>query len=799
MSAKEGQSSASWNMQQNNAAEGSLFRTGFLSTLSSNPTMTRSVNPSGLPRSAKVVCGLITRIGAGTNDCTLLAGNRFIGCSFASPLVSHTFGYSFAALPVEGSYAVAVVTNESSAKGVVIAILPYGNWTKDNSPVKVPSQELNPYKPHGYSVVSAYRTPVEDPKFEFTVNSWSNRPSDVVPGEFCILNEHRAGLRLGPLSAEIRGGGAFVRAERLDDEVRIGSTTFTIWSALDCFRSMNDRGYISGELRESSYQGERLGLDGLSASSEASVGSESNPRVKEFRGYLGGQRSTFFLRPKTPSSPEEGVATEHVSESGKILTRSASGISMELYDKIPVPKRVMEYWDPKGNRDDAKHEAKTPFDFGADPHTVAMKAYDAIAWNQRNDYLHFDGYDKDFDTPEEGDIDTPGDSDRDPSSSRDDLRKNSHRRAGLHIMPDGSVIIRDAWGSEIVLSGGNVYINTCGSILSTAHKDTVIFSGDSSVMKSRDGTVTAESSNGVVEIHGGRHVTMVGGTDGADVGGVLIESLGSGDGTVSTEVLGTKSTVNGVVVKSMKSGVAIEGKNIFGLGEDNIRISTGKDGDKRTGSIVVSTNALHSSFGASATFMSDGGDLRISPSGIVGVTKGGISLLARKDVTIVQNKKYLGVPQWVPVKKIDETIDGMLDNYGDMNEFLQSSEIMSPYDWASFRDSILAVMGRSEDYHTTVGTEPYVPSSSFTMYQPSWHWLRSKYPELIVVSPEKWNQGECKVNGSNAWPGKSALEGGRFVVMGDNPNLDGNGYSKSRSSLKDSCETEDRSISEFEL
>ena len=799
MSKQRNLTSAEWNTLTNASATAGLLRTGSLSTYSMNPTMNRVVTPMGSTGSATVAFGRILRVGAGTYDCMVLIGNRMIGCSFAGTMVSHTFGHSFAALPVEGSSAVVVIPEYDETQGIVIAIFPFGNWALDNTPIKMKSQRLDPYEPkHGYEAVSAYRTPIEDPDYEFKLNSSSNRPMDIIPGEFAILNEHRVGVRLGTFSSEIRGGGAFVRAERLDDEIRIGSLAFTMWTALDCFRSFNDCGLISGELKECSFQGERLGFTGLQLPDEDSAGEESHPRVKEFRGYLGNQRGTFFLRPETPDKPEEGVASSHISQSGKMLTRSASGISLELYDRIPIPKRVKEYWDPK-EKDKCELNPREPFDFGDNPHTVAMKAYDSIAWNQKNDYMSFDDYGDDFETPQEEDLKSPEDPDRDPQGSTDSLSRNKHRRAGLHIMPDGSVIIRDAWGSELVLSGGNVYINTCGNIISMAHNDTVFLSGNSTVMKARDGAVTAASSNGVVEVHGGKHVTIVGGADGKAEGGVLIEALGSSSGTMSKESLGLKSMVNGVVIKSMKSDIAVEGKNIIGLGEENIRVATGKDGDKRKGNIYVSTDQVFTSTQKGAYTIADNGVFHIGNNGIMGISEKSLTLLSKKTAIIVQNSKYLGVPQWIPVDKISETIDDILDNIGNTNDTLQSDKILRPYDWKSFKDDILAVMGSSDDYRTATGIEPYNPAASFTIYQPSWEWLRDKYPELISVVPEKWDEKEYRVNESNSWPGKKAMEDGKFVVLKENPNLNSEGYSKPREDLEDSCETEERSISEFVL
>lgn len=798
MSKHRNLTSSEWNTMTNASAMAGQLRTGNLSTYSINPTMNRVVTPMGSTGSASVSFGRILRVGAGTYDCMVLIGNRMIGCSFASTMVSHTFGYSFAALPVEGSSAVVVLPEYDETHGIVIAIFPFGNWVSDDTPIQMKSQELDPYSPHGYTTVSAYKTPIEDPDYEFKLNSSSNRPMDVIPGEFAVLNEHRAGLRFGTFSAEIRGGGAFVRAERLDDEIRIGSLAFTMWTALDCFRSFNDQGIISGESKECSFQGERLGFRGLFLPSEDSAGGESHPRVKEFRGYLGSQRNTFVLRPETPEEPEEGVATSHVSQSGKILTRSASGISLELYDRIPIPKRVKEYWDPQEKGKIELHP-KSPFDFGDNPHTVAMKAYDSIAWNQRNDYMSFDNYGDDFSVPQEDEIPSPGDPDRDPQGSMDSLRKNNHRRAGLHIMPDGSVIIRDAWGSELVLSGGNVYINTCGSVISTAHRDTVFMSGKGVVMKAREGAVTADSAEGVVEIHGKRHVTIVGGADGQSEGGVLIEALGTSNGTRSDEKLGLYSAVNGVVIKAMQSDVAVEGKNIKALGEKDIKIATGEDGTERKGTIVLASESLRASVQNNVAVTAPESILYVGKSGIQAMSSGSIHLWSKSGFTMVQNKKYLGVPQWVPVDDIDDVLDRILDVYDEVNDLFQDSKSMAPYDWKSFKEKILAVMGRSEDYNTISGTEPYFTSSKFTMYQPSWQWLRDKYPELITIVPTNWDMGEYTVNKSVSWPGKRALEEGKFVVLNDNPNLNGEGYSKKRPVLKDNCPTDERPISDFML
>lgn len=103
-------------------------------------------------------------------------------------------------------------------------------------------------------------------------------------------------------------------------------------------------------------------------------------------------------------------------------------------------------------------------------------------------------------------------------------------KAMIAITEDGSIVLQDAHGDQITMSGGNIYLSASHDIIEVAGRNRVSISGRDSVVKAsrhldlsaQEGRITAIASD---------QATLMGGLNGHS--GVLIESRGNYHGVVT--------------------------------------------------------------------------------------------------------------------------------------------------------------------------------------------------------------------------------------------------------------------------
>ena len=627
---------------------------------------------------------------------------------------------------------------------------------------------------------------------------WSNAEqwNDILPGESFVTNENRCGVVTTMYDVELTGGASFIRMGRIDDEIRIRSTNFTKWTSHQALKEFNDGGLISSEGREYLYQGEYLGDRGRSISGykkpSETKDKEPRPRTRWWKGFLGNLFSWFAVRPRySKDSEDTGLASIHVSQAGNVMARAAGGISLERYDEIPVPHRLKEEWDPEGDREvDVKHKPMFHFDLSSDPHAVGLLKSSQMAWEQKSAYQRFDELKKDFKVQQESEVKRPETGDEDPFGSQEaNLSEYQGRKAGVFIGPDGSVIIRDAWGSEIVMEGGNVTINTPGNVITTANRNVVSIAGQTVAVRGAKGAdVTAD--DGHVHIQSKKVVEIAGGSDKSS-GGVLIESLGEGPAVSAPEEAGDAALVSGVVIKSEKGGVSLSGKYTYVTGLDDVFITGGDNGSERNGSVFIDGENVIATGARTAGMVVKTSACLLAESGALLVSDEGSALVAGKSAMII-NGDQIPIP-WV---SIDRTPD--LSKIKDIWDALQSSDIIQPMDWQNLVKNAMFSFRKSSELKTDQGLAPWKPNG-FKMYQPYWQVMKDLGVDTVVSTPSKLEVEA--VHSSKCWPGKEAMDSGKFVTASSGSLNVGGQYasSKSRESLKDSVSVEEKSFSEFKV
>lgn len=726
--------------------------------------------------------GKVVRSGVAGYDFTVDVNGMQVPCTMLQHQTSNGFGCSDGAIPVEGSNVVVLMREGGMGFGWIIGSMPNAQYTVPNKkPAKktfyqdYPDPATNVYKQN-----AAYFVPYQKNARPDRIWANSNRPTDVLPGESASINENCCGTVTSMYDVEITGGNSFIRVGSLDDEIRMRSTNYTKWTAAQAVHEFNDGGLVSSEGRDYAYQGELLGAEGRKGpetpdkNPSSTEGREPRPRTRFWKGFLGNLYSLFFVRArKRKDEFDQGLGSIHVSQSGNAMVRMAGGVSLERYDAIPVPKRLKAEWDPEGDREiDTKHEPLEPFDLGDDPCAAGLLKSSQMAWEQKLMYQRFDELKKDFSTPEEKDVPPLENEDGDPFGSKTELKKYAGRRAGVFIGPDGSVIIRDAWGSEIVMAGGNVFVNASGSVVTTAHRDAVTMAGGSTVLR---GSKSAEmtSDDGHVRLQAYRMVEIAGGTD-KSPGGVLIQALGEGPQVNAKQGAGDQARLSGVVIRAHESGVSLSAKDTYVTGRERVFVTGGMDGNQRSGDVFIN--------GKNVIATGSEGVSSVVKDNTCAVTQSGAFLMSDSGSAYVYGD-YAMIQSGDQVPVVWDAVDpSQIPDLTDLDKLwakMQEGKLIRPFNWTNLERFAQFSFRSSSQSGTDKGLSGN--DTEFRMYEPYWQVMGDLGSPLVKETGRELEVD--LVNETLCWPGKEAAQSGKFArVSVFNLNVD-DAVSKARSAV----------------
>lgn len=418
----------------------------------------------------------------------------------------------------------------------------------------------------------------------------NRRPTDVVDGEHVISNEFGVLMGLYQQLATLKASElAQVQCFLLDDMVRIISHNFQHYTVLGEYNIWHDGTKIMAEFGATHKAAEAYGTPAVTSDTGSPTFTEVDKhdvkddkdyykieederrkaveRFKLFLGSVGDFLHLFVVRPdpnnkpklnqQDPDKPDTGLCDIHIGTDGGLHLRSVKEVFLEKTNWIRVPHRKSLPEDPNGDdAENLQYEKKQKFGFNdgykykGNPFTYALQIRDYVAFvNEKCGYQNFKKHEKDFyvndDVNSENSLKSFGPVDKDTDLYQQDYEL---RTAGIYLMPNGGITIRDAWNSAIVLEGGNVYIQPAKDVIQQPLRSFIVKAGGHINMDCKK-HIDLSSTKEAVRIKSEKSQYFY-----SEKGGIVMETKGEKDNTGKPDPKNEAiEEVGGIVFKSKLS------------------------------------------------------------------------------------------------------------------------------------------------------------------------------------------------------------------------------------------------------
>lgn len=343
-------------------------------------------------------------------------------------------------------------------------------------------------------------------------------------------------------------------------------------------------------------------------------------REQHIHGYLGQGGRTQLITPVSDGAVHryssetilQGLAEDGLTADGMRYIRSARGFLLERAPILPQPKIMKRPEDLSGDTPSNYKfcgifgSGTTPSvqsgpEGGSDLHlveTAALRDRNAYTFNWQA--LHpFYYHAEDYYLPNDSDMpqaSTVADTVPDFSSLSDDdtlplapsftfwiddrygLEAYYASRSAFALLPGGGVSLTDAWGSELRMVGGKIFINAPGDVVITSGRNILSQAGWNNAVKANY-CVEVAAEAGDARIKAEQKVMIMGGNNGC--GGVEIESRASG---IAFQRTTPEDTVAGILLIAPESAIALVGTGLlldtgsYGESDSHMVFNAGDEG-----------------------------------------------------------------------------------------------------------------------------------------------------------------------------------------------------------------------------
>jgi hypothetical protein len=337
----------------------------------------------------------------------------------------------------------------------------------------------------------------------------------------------------------------------------------------------------------------------------------------------------------------------------------------------------------------------------------------------------------------------------------------------LFVEEDGSVIIRDAWGSEVYMRGGNINISCAGTVYTQPGESIVQMAGKDAIIKAKNSIDLSSTDKDVrIKAEGNMHLY-------SKDGGMLLETESSGGSThgFSEGAEGEDVNSRGITLKAQTSRVFLWG--------DTVHLSAVRDVIlEATGRILnLASNFL--SFCSRTIVANDSGsDGLLIGSGSSRLVGGNVGIHGTSGANVTRGSEVMVPLQWVDAQDIATPLQRNMEAQADVFDEDYLAEY-APGD----RDPIKFTFRTGTQYGTDKASEVDPDASDFFMYQTPWQRLVENGSDLIQGSSDTWP--ENAVNDTYPYPGREKYDGSAYITLGQETNVESDGQVKDRQTLQD--------------
>ena len=419
--------------------------------------------------------------------------------------------------------------------------------------------------------------------------------------------------------------------------------------------------------------------------------------------------------------------------------------------------------------------------------------FDRQAYDLKNQYARVDGQgtqNPDYYVPQEEDLSPLADKydSQFTNSETVKLNKFDDRHAGIYIGEDGSIILRDAWGSEIVMLGGNITLSCAGNIMVLPGKSQLTIAGDDIVQKAQN-SVDIHASKHDVRLSATRNMEILGGGDETQhSGGVIIESRGKGAGAWDGEEKGESAMASGITLRTNKQAIVIDGQYLIARSRKNTRILSGDkelDGEIGIGAKYIRSRAKM----IISTTKNSGMFLGESSAALTGKS---VLVEGHSSAALISGGKY-------PVPIMWEPVNVNLDLSNSTEDLAKEKKASIGFSYEELKKMIFGF--RSSQECGTTKAWAIGGNGPFKMYEPAWIEVMTIYKTLKNNIQTEAYKEDAEWENGKPWPGKDAEDNAKYVqLMGNKPaNLSADGYNNSRKAVQANSKIEEKDLKDYYL
>ena len=630
---------------------------------------------------------------------------------------------------------------------------------------------------------------------EFNKEACNLRSEDNMPGNYILANEQQITFAILNLMTLLKATDrAKLEMFILDDFVRLTSGQFQHSSAAWTQHVLSDYGYNTEEVAGSHHQCEMWGLTAynqpfveddkaydpkLNKNTGLKLVKEDllqRNRYQTYLGHLGGLFNLFISNPD-PNIPittysekqiDQGLFQTHIDGSGRLLIRSAAGICLQRTDKISVPKKLKEPWDPTGQKIEDKDpfEEKKAFEWSKTyPYAQHLQMRDVHAWYVKTSYQRFIELNEDWFLPDENALKPlveDYDKIREKKYGNEKFIAQEDKKSSLSMEMDGSIIIRDAWGSEIVMKGGNITISCPGNLELRPGKSIVALGGHDVIIKGRKSVdVTATENDVRIKAEKNLHIH-------SSDGGILLESDSPERGQNYKDMTGEQIVSSGIVLKAKKARVFAWADTVHLGFVTNLFLES----YKQSGTIFLLSDRINAIGTQQINLFTENAGVLINESD--GVLYGNGAYVFGSDSSgMFKGTKFLAPMMEADIKQnpYNQVQSQLSAFYGKIWDNGENEDAVGPYTTTA-REDIQFKFRDDKEYGTIDSTEVYEGGTTFVVYETSWSFLKEGASDFKFIDGNviKWKEKE--VNKTFPWPGKQAYTGSCLVYLVNEQNIE---------------------------